>query len=157
MRKFKFNGEVEVTDKISGGGVRDLINTIYPVGISLEFKLNVNPNTEWPWQTWVEWGQGRVVVGAGTYTEGTATKTYSLGDSGGSKNAVVVRHQHQLNNNATGNRVGVGYGNPGFDRIGNVTFNTDIGEEFVTRVEGVDGADKNLQPYIVGKRWTRTA
>jgi len=97
------------------------------------------------------------VVGAGTYTEGAETKTYSLGNSGGSKNAVVVRHQHQFNNNATGNRVGVGYGNPGFDRINDITSNTDVGEEFVTRSVGVDGTDKNMQPYIVGKRWTRTA
>ncbi len=163
MRKFKFNGEVEVTDKISGGGVRDLINTIYPVGISLDFKLNVNPNTTWPWQTWVEWGQGCVVVGAGTYSDGTTSKTFALGDTGGEYNHTLTQaemppHNHKCNEwgdwfnySAAGNYAGAKTyeKNPhGFDYG---VWTTQTGG-----VNGVTQSHNNIQPYVVGKRWTRT-
>lgn len=161
MRKFKFNGELEVTDKISGG-VRDLINTIYPVGISLEFKLDVNPNTAWPWQTWVEWGQGCVIVGAGTHSDGTTSKTFALGDSAGEyKHKLTVAempaHFHSMKSWYTGD---VSHNTTSFGGGGipETSYRSAYNPARpFTETSGESAYHDNVQPYAVAKRWTRTA
>lgn len=77
-----------------------------------------------------------------------AGNLYNRGSTGGSKDAVVVSHYHHLKNNATGNSVGVGYGNAGYDRIDNVTPNTNIGQEILAETTGESGTNKNMPPYL---------
>ncbi len=62
-----------------------------------------------------------------------------IGAFGGSKNAVVVEHTHQLT--IAGNAGG----------SGNVTFNdgAGTGKIYTTQTTGVSGLNKNMQPYIV--------
>ncbi len=75
---------------------------------------------------------GRVGIGYGT---GYST----LGATGGSKDAVVVSHSHNVVINGQGG--GDGY----------VTYNDGIGSAhtYTTNTVGVDGTNKNMQPYIV--------
>lgn len=84
--------------------------------------------------------RNRFPVGAGN--------SYSRGTLGGSKDAVVVRHDHFIRNNANGGRVGIGNGNPGFNRINNFTLDTDVGQEIIAAPTGESGTDKNMPPYL---------
>lgn len=100
------------------------------------------------------------MVGAGTYTEGAATKTYSLGDSGGSKDAVVVKHKHDDIRAFNGaNWVASDVSSTGENqmRLHHSWDGTYRSRVLGTTETGVDGTDKNMQPYVVGKRWTRIA
>ena len=65
-----------VTDFVQG--VADsmaILDTIYPVGIYVQFDNNTDPNVVWPNTTWSK-EEGRVLIGAGS--------TYPLGSTGGS-------------------------------------------------------------------------
>jgi hypothetical protein len=77
---------------------------------------------------------GRVGIGYGSsYT--------TMGVTGGSKDAVVVSHNHVINEvyneNTTGTKVGSGGGT--IESVGTQNVST----------TGVSGTDKNMQPYIV--------
>uniref|UniRef100_UPI0026596180 phage tail-collar fiber domain-containing protein n=1 Tax=uncultured Megasphaera sp. TaxID=165188 RepID=UPI0026596180 len=61
----------------------EIVNIMYPVGMIVEFAANVDPNTVWAGTTWEQMDAGRVLISAGTYTEGDQTYTYALGDKGG--------------------------------------------------------------------------
>ena len=78
-----------------------IINTILPVGIIIEFTNDTDPNVLWAGTTWVKMDAGRVLVSDGTYTEGSGTYTYTLGDKGGeAKHQLtieeLVAHSHEV-------------------------------------------------------------
>lgn len=60
-----------------------IINAVLPVGAIIEFINDTDPNELYPGTTWVKMDAGRVLISAGTYTEGNTTYTYNLGDTGG--------------------------------------------------------------------------
>lgn len=62
---------------------KDIINIIYPVGSVITLTNDTDPNELYQGTTWVKMEAGRVLVSAGTYTEGSDTYTYNLGDKGG--------------------------------------------------------------------------
>lgn len=77
-----------VTDFVQG--VADsmaILDTIYPVGIYVQFDNNTDPNVVWPNTTWSK-EEGRVLIGAGS--------TYPLGSTGGS-----ATHAHDKGPNKT--------------------------------------------------------
>ena len=106
--------------------------------------------------------QGRVPVGAGTYTEENTTKSYNRGNTGGSKDAIVVSHTHKI---AVYRSNEVGY-IPANANPSSVTVRTDVkgientGGTWTDRsytefspnttmsTTGSSGTDKNMQPYI---------
>ena len=58
--------------------------TLYPpIGSVLSFADSSDPNVLWKGTTWVKFAEGRVLVGAGSYTENGTTYTYTVGDTGG--------------------------------------------------------------------------
>ncbi|WP_337465749.1 hypothetical protein [Megasphaera sp.] len=78
-----------------------LINIIYPVGSVITLTNNTDPNAIYSGTTWVKMDAGRVLVSAGTYTEGSDTYTYALGDKGGeAKHQLIteelVAHSHAV-------------------------------------------------------------
>lgn len=128
-------------------GSLNLIDTLYPIGSYYETSdISFNPNIAWG-GTWVLETEGQVHVSAG--------ENYEVGDTGGSKDAVIVSHTHLLSSgwqSASGqpDRITYGavngaYNNAGY---GNVQFIQSTGES---------GTDKNMPPYIVVNRWHRTA
>ena len=96
-----------------------------------------------------------MVVGAGTYSDGTTSKTFALGDSGGEYNhklttAEMPSHNHILR------RTGGAKFNNGTDTT--TIFVYDAGNPILdTTNTGGDQSHNNIQPYAVAKRWTRTA
>ena len=63
----------KLQEKFTGGGITlnnvNILDIIYPVGIIVEFANDTNPNNIMVGQVWEQWGQGCVVVGAGTNTD----------------------------------------------------------------------------------------
>lgn len=61
----------------------DIAKIAHPVGSVLAFADGTDPNTKWSGMTWVQFAQGRTLVGAGTYSENGTNYTYNNGDTGG--------------------------------------------------------------------------
>lgn len=184
MTKFNINGQLDF-DSLASGGARVILDIVYPVGTILEFDSDTNPNSIMHGQTWVEWGQGRVVIGAGSGTDGNnVTKTYTRGGTGGYYDIRLTEdqipsHNHTFSgSNKTGwfhigkaghwsngggddgsvfTRQQWGQGNkagessPGTRVNWNYTPSGTIGDT------GGNLSHNNIQPYIVAKRWKRTA
>ena len=71
------------TFKVAKMTTLELVNLLYPVGIIAEFTNDTDPNEIWPGTTWSKMDAGRVLVAAGSYSEGGQTYNYNLGDKGG--------------------------------------------------------------------------
>lgn len=76
--------------------INNIPNLLYPVGSIYLSVNNVNPGTLFPGQTWEPWGTGRVPVGV----DGSQTDFNTVEKTGGSKDAVVVKHGHDFANGA---------------------------------------------------------
>lgn len=151
--------------------MNDVINIMYPVG-SIYMSVNsVNPSTLFG-GTW-EKIEDRFLVATGT--------TFNLGQSGGSKDAVVVSHTHtQVAHTHTypsdesnkpykpwGTKTGsteLGAAISGSGKYYAATANNDYrwldsmsSEQPTINNSGVDGTDKNLPPYLAVNMWKRTA
>ena len=69
------------------------LNKVYPVG-SIFFNLNdIDPAVVLGGGTWVKISQGRVLVGAGTYTQGSEKTTYNAGNQGGERTHVITSNE----------------------------------------------------------------
>lgn len=67
------------------------LQAVYPVGsIYMNAKSNTNPSSLLGFGTWSQYAQGRVLVGRGS-NDGV---TYNRENTGGSRNAIVVSHNH---------------------------------------------------------------
>lgn len=126
-----------------------LVDFFYPVGTYYETSdTSFNPNTAWG-GTWVEDTAGRVLVAMDT---GTFT---TVGATGGEETHTLItseipRHRHYSGARWTTDAgAGYVYGSNGTGGGGDY--------DNVTGWTGGNGAHNNLQPYIVVKRWHRTA
>ena len=127
---------------------QQMLNLFYPVGSYYETSdTSFDPNTAWG-GTWVEDTDGRVLVAQDT---GTFT---TVGDTGGEETHTLVTsemptHSHNvyISGDGGGSWTGVA-GSPSNQWAG---YNSYIDSA------GGDEAHNNLQPYIVVKRWHRTA
>lgn len=141
---------------------------VWPIGsVYINAASATNPNTLLGFGTWVEIGTGKVLVGQDTGD----TDFDVLGETGGSKDAVVVEHTHTATTDTAGNHVhqvtGGAVGaqsnhinvvwDAGSTVIDNTTAAGDHTHNVTVSSEGVDGTGKNVQPYVVVKMWQRTA
>lgn len=132
---------------------------LYPVGsVYINAAVDTNPATLLGFGTWVTVGDGKVLVNQDT----TDTSFDVLGETGGSKDAIVVSHTHSITDpghvhsgasqsfiystGATGGNIGVGPVNTASSTTG-ITVNS----------AGSSGTNANLQPYVVVRMWKRTA
>ena len=125
-----------------------VLDLMHPVGSYYETSdTSFNPNTAWG-GTWVEDSKGRVTVGL----DSTQTEFDTIGKTGGSKE--LQEHNHILDITTYTQQGGLGYG----DKIYNVRANDVVDKTYTstTRNAGT-GNSGNLQPYVVVKRWHRTA
>jgi len=150
----------------------------YPVGsIYMNAAVSTNPATLLGFGTWVEFGEGRVLVGKGVGGGGT----YVAGSTGGNKDAIIPTHNHSAGTLATdsqgahqhtsvsgrgastaGSSQGFFAGlQGGFTGSFNATTNSAgahvHGLSGSTANAGESATNKNLQPYIVVYMWKRTA
>ena len=127
---------------------KDLFDLLYPVGTYYETSnANWTPSSAGWYGTWVEDTAGRITV-----SKSTDTEFNSIGKTGGSK--YMQSHYHELQyyinngNNMTG----------GYDKFlvyGMPEGSTYYASHSYPNVQTGDSG--NLQPYIVVRRWHRTA
>lgn len=152
--------------------VQVALQALYPVGsVYINAAVTTNPATLLGFGTWVEIGAGRVLVGQDT---GDASFN-TLGETGGSKNAIAVSHTHtasatvndpghvhQQRRDDNYGAQGTSFGNPDAN-WGTVEYGptspstTGISVGVTVNSAGSSGVNANLQPYIVVKMWQRTA
>ena len=156
-------------------GVSSALSSAYPVGsIYINAAVATNPATLLGFGTWTAFGAGRVMVGlnAGDASFDTAEET------GGSKDSVVVSHNHTLTDPGHAHEVLLtGKGNPtGVNPYNTFSNDTTIFTSGATTSSGAgnsgsssettgisiasagsSGTNANLQPYIVVYMWKRTA
>jgi len=141
------------------------LGAIYPVGsIYFNASNNTNPATLLGVGTWSAIGQGTVLVGyqSGDPLFGT------VGNTGGSRDAVVVSHTHTAVVNDPGHNHQYQHAYNAQPQSGNTTpcfastytDNTSTattGISVTNNTTGVAGTNGNLQPYLVVYMWVRTA
>lgn len=143
----------------------------YPVGsIYMNASVSTNPGTLLGFGTWTAFGAGRVLIGV----DGSNALFDTVGETGGSADAVVVSHTHTASTSTAGNhrhQVGAkdSTANEGGDTssefvkdYSNVVnpYTSYAGDHtHVVTVDsaGVSGTNANLQPYITVYMWKRTA
>lgn len=120
-----------------------LLQTVYPVGSIYTSTVSTNPATLFGFGTWVAFGAGKVMLGAGG--------GYSAGDTGGEAThqlttAEMPAHNHDIATYTGGvysSSLSAGTASP-------------VGTG-VTAAKGSDVPHNNMQPYIVVYLWNRTA
>ena len=134
------------------------LQAVYPIG-SLYFNATngTNPATLLGFGNWVAFGAGRVPVG---FDAGDANFN-TLGETGGSKDAVNVSHSHSISDsghahgyiksvNSSGDRQSSG------SYTSTTSATTDTSTTGISiNSAGVSGTNKNLQPYITVHIWSR--
>jgi len=164
--------------------VSNLSASIYPVGsIYINVAVSTNPGTLLGFGTWVAFGSGRVLVGVDSSDSAFDT----LGETGGSKNAIVVSHDHSFSGSTSSNGnhyhavdyprdcgAGGQFGTEtvsginangfcdGGDYAGAIPISQTAGSHAhsvsgTTGTSGSSGTNANLQPYITVYMWARTA
>ena len=131
-----------------------LLDFIYPVGSYYETSdTSFNPNTAWG-GTWLEDTKGRVTVAL----DSEDTDFDTLGKTGGSK--YLQNHIHsqvRWYNQAISYDTGTGAHYQGSLGINNGSGKTSVNMTTGGVNDITTGDSGNLQPYIVVKRWHRTA
>lgn len=77
---------------------KSVISKAHPVGSIWESTKDDDPNTLWPWMTWVKMDGGRVLLSAGTYNENGTAYTYTLGQTGGEAKHTLTTGEMPLHN-----------------------------------------------------------
>lgn len=130
----------------------EMLDLFYPVGSYYETSdTSFDPNTAWG-GTWVEDSDGRVLVALDTGTFDT------VGDTGGEETHTLTvdempSHDHAQNVTASPNPD---------SNVSRLDYNTDshggvYPQGCNTGSRGGGQSHNNLQPYVVVKRWHRTA
>lgn len=155
-----------------------VIDLTYPVGSILENDdSSFNPNIEYSWQTW-EKIEGKMLMSSGT----VGSTTYTVGQTGGSNDAVVGSHNHTFTGNLLAtpsynwshtHTVSIGGGKSiksatgsAFYKSGtstSVTSSSSGGHTHTYTASGTiteageDNTDKNLPPYYATNIWKRVS
>jgi hypothetical protein len=152
------------------------IQALYPVGsIYINAGVTTNPATLLGFGTWVAFGEGRVLIGAGSL----AGRSFNLNDAGGNFDATLVSHNHTFSGN-TGGQSNDHFHTTNGDLIqgGNISSPSAVtdfnarplgqttsgvsadhfhGFSGTTSTQGSSANNANLQPYITVAMWRRTA
>ena len=142
---------------------KDIVDLIYPVG-SIYISMNPeNPSTLFG-GTWEAFGQGRVLIGAGTGNDGSTSLSFTANSVGGEYSHTLTRaempsHNHRIPDQKTGTTDGM----LTYDWGDNMLLGqarAQKGERYwwsITENVGESGSHNNIQPYIVTYMFKRTA
>ena len=129
---------------------------------------STNPATLLGFGTWTAFGAGKVMVGLDS---GDATFS-TVGNTGGSKDAIVVSHTHTATSTVTdpghthttsysayspSGGGGIAGGSYGFGTISLNSNTTGISVSTTNSTTGSSATNANLPPYVVVYMWKRTA
>jgi len=146
------------------------LQLIYPLGsIYTNASYGTNPATLFGFGTWTQFGAGKVLVGI----NGADASFDVLGETGGSKDSVVVSHTHTASGTTGGQsaththasvamQVGGPFGSTDRSDFSFTTSSVNSNDHThafsaTTNDPGVSGVNANLQPYVVVYIWQRTA
>jgi len=144
------------------------LSAAYPVGsIYINAGSSSNPNTLLGFGTWAAFGAGKVLVGL----DSADTMFDTLEETGGSKDAIAVTHNHTATSTVTdpghthvatnGPNYYVDVGSGAFAGVQSptATGSSTTGITVATTIAngGSSGTNANVQPYIVVNMWKRTA
>jgi len=144
------------------------LSAAYPVGsIYINAGSSSNPNTLLGFGTWTAFGAGKVLVGL----DSADTMFDTLEETGGSKDAIAVTHNHTATSTVTdpghthvatnGPNYYVDVGSGAFAGVqaSVVTGSSTTGITVATTIAngGSSGTNANVQPFIVVNMWKRTA
>lgn len=151
--------------------IQTQIQNLYPVGsIYINGSVATNPNSLLGFGTWERYGEGRVLVSQ----NGSDSSFDTLGETGGTKDAIVVSHTHTASVTdpthshdisieriggtfGSGEFVGVNSGPGTTGNVGNRVQPASTGISVSNSTEGASGTNQNLQPYITVYMWRRTS
>jgi len=140
------------------------INAIYPVGSIYISTSHQNPASALGRGTWSPFGQGRVLVGAGTGDDGTERKTFSGNSSGGKYQhkltvAEMPSHGHSVNTRRQNHVELFKSTRTPIREFRDNEFNTGKGGTYdttdYTNNSGSSHSHNNIQPYITVYMWKR--
>lgn len=161
--------------KASGGGTimsgglftaSSMLN-MYPIGSLFFSASSTNPGSIFG-GTWSAYGQGRVLLGAGSGTDSNGTtRSFTAGSTGGEYNVTLTTntipsHKHagwgeNFNTGKYANGIGFGIATEyGRANVGSGDTDTDNYLYYTSPVGGGQ-AHENMMPYIVVYIWVRTA
>jgi len=149
--------------------VQTVLQVLYPVGsVYSNATSSTNPNTLFGFGTWTAFGAGKVMVGLDS---GDATFS-TVGNTGGSKDAIVVSHTHtatstvtdpghlhsyQYSGNAQSNGGALGVASATLQTANTASASTGISVATTNASTGSSATGANLMPYVVVYCWKRTA
>ena len=148
--------------------VQTALGAMYPVGsIYTNAAVSTNPNTLLGFGTWVAFGTGRVLIGVDAGDAAFDT----LGETGGSKDAIVVSHTHtatvtdaghnhtvpQQNSGTFTNNGPIPGGNGGGGSYNATSGTATTGITVANSTTGSSATNANLPPYVTVYMWRRTA
>ena len=145
--------------------VQAVLQTLYPVGsVYTNATSSTNPGTLLGFGTWTAFGAGKVMIGL----DGADATFSTVGNTGGSKDAIVVSHTHTATvtdpghlHSDTGSQQGFGStSGPDSNQAWSGTHNTasaTTGISVAVSTTGSSATNANLPPYVVVYMWKRTA
>jgi hypothetical protein len=122
--------------------VQAALQAVYPIGsVYINAISTSSPATLFGFGTWAEIGAGRVLVGQNA----SDASFDSLGDTGGSKDATLVSHDHTISGSGTSgdNSVDHNHGiniNSGNNNVGH-THTASYNDNYLSRMVSANGAD----------------
>ena len=151
--------------------VQAVMQAMYPVGsVYTNATSSTNPATLLGFGTWTAFGAGKVMIGLDS-----SDATFStVGNTGGSKDAIVVSHTHTATSTDSGhthtsswyivndfnspqNYKGISYSD---DQQGTTSVTSNTGTANISTTISTTGSsatNANLPPYVVVYMWKRTA
>jgi len=144
--------------------VQTVLQALYPVGtVYTNATSSTNPATLLGFGTWTAFGAGKVMIGLDS---GDATFS-TVGNTGGSKDAIVVSHTHTATVTDPGHThtdTGVQQTDSSSGSNNTQTFNgshntgsATTGISVAISTTGSSATNANLPPYVVVYLWKRTA
>ena len=148
--------------------IKEIVNSIYPVGQIVEYASNINPNDLYSWQTWEQ------IKDVFTLSAGDK---YTIGDTGGAATVTLTidqipAHWHTATASNDGEHIHSGVakrnanwqaGSDWTSDSGNLVAegNTNNAGGHSHKIEiqntGGDAAHNNMPPYLVTIKWKRTS
>ena len=142
---------------------KTIYDAIYPVGIILPFANTTDPNTVFTGTTWTKTALGKTLVGAGTYSDGTTSKTFAVGDTGGKYKVALATenlpsHNHSISLEVRREAITIGGGSTtGYIPARGKQSTSTYPNTGTTGSTGSGTAFEVLTPYQTVVFWQRTA
>jgi hypothetical protein len=149
--------------------IKEIVNSIYPVGQIVEYASNINPNDLYSWQTWEQ------IKDVFTLSAGDK---YTIGDTGGAATVTLTidqipAHWHTATASNDGEHIHSGVAKRNVNWQAGSDWTSDSGNLVASegntnnagghshKIEiqntGGDAAHNNMPPYLVTIKWKRTS